>query len=495
MNQSSVPAQRIRPGNEKQVNPDGEFVLYWMIANRRTQSNYSLDRAIDWCHELNRPLVILEALRCGYRWASDRIHVFVIQGMIDNQRDCERAPVSYYPYIESSNGAGKGLLAALAARACVVVSDDFPCSFLPRMIESAARQIPVKFELVDSNGMIPVRATDRVYSRAHDFRRYLQKNIGSWLVQQPRLRPLNNLNLPLLPELPQHIVKKWPIADLAKLDGGPGALEKLPIDHSVIPTEIRGGSKGAGKQLRRFVSEAMLGRYSVDRNQPEQDVASGLSPWLHFGHISSHQIFKAVCNYRPWSVECISENATGSSRGWWGAAPEVESFLDEMITWRELGYNRCGLTDNYDQYESLPEWAQNTLADHQSDRRPYLYSLDEFAQGMTHDELWNAAQNQLAREGRIHNYLRMLWGKKILEWTESPRQALEFMIELNNKFALDGRNPNSYSGIFWVLGRYDRAWGPERPIYGKVRYMTSENTARKVKVKDYIRRYASPVGG
>jgi deoxyribodipyrimidine photo-lyase len=149
----------------------------------------------------------------------------------------------------------------------------------------------------------------------------------------------------------------------------------------------------------------------------------------------------------------------------------------------------CWQRNDYDQYESLPDWAQKKLASHERDPRDYTCSLEEFEAADTDDELWNAAQRQLVREGRIHNYLRMLWGKKILHWTPSPRDALDIMIELNNKYALDGRNPNSYSGIFWVLGRYDRAWGPERPIFGKVRYMSSENTARKLPVKGYLHEF------
>ena len=151
----------------------------------------------------------------------------------------------------------------------------------------------------------------------------------------------------------------------------------------------------------------------------------------------------------------------------------------------------CSHRNDYDRYSSLPEWAQKTLEAHLRDQRDFQYALSEFESSATHDALWNAAQTELVREGRIHNYLRMLWGKKILQWTESPRDALSIMIELNNKYALDGRNPNSYSGIFWILGRYDRAWGPERPVFGKIRYMSSKNTARKYKVADYITEYTS----
>ena len=166
-----------------------------------------------------------------------------------------------------------------------------------------------------------------------------------------------------------------------------------------------------------------------------------------------------------------------------------EAFLDELVTWRELGYNMAAHRPDYRDYASLPEWARSSLASHREDPRQYLYSVEQFEQAETHDPLWNAAQTQLREEGVIHNYLRMLWGKKILEWTKSPEEAAEVMIELNNRYALDGCDPNSYSGIYWCLGRYDRAWGPERPIFGKIRYMTSENTARKYSVRNYIKWY------
>jgi deoxyribodipyrimidine photo-lyase len=182
--------------------------------------------------------------------------------------------------------------------------------------------------------------------------------------------------------------------------------------------------------------------------------------------------------------------ANGRRAGWWAVSPAAEGFLDQLITWRELGFHFCHHRDDHDRYESLPDWVQRTLAKHAGDPREYLYSLDEFDGAGTHDPLWNAAQNQLRREGRIHNYLRMLWGKKILEWTREPREALEFMIELNNRYALDGRDPNSVTGIFWVLGRHDRPWGPERPVFGTVRYMSSANTARKVSVRRYLEQYS-----
>jgi deoxyribodipyrimidine photo-lyase len=223
----------------------------------------------------------------------------------------------------------------------------------------------------------------------------------------------------------------------------------------------------------------------------DEEATSGLSPYLHFGHISSHQVVDRVLQHQGWQKGLVSSDTSGKRSGWWGLSESAEAFLDQVITWRELGFNMCWQREDYEDYDSLPPWALKTLGDHAGDRRPFLYAKNELESAATHDPLWNAAQVQLRREGRIHNYLRMLWGKKILEWSDSPMVALEVMLELNNKYAVDGRDPNSTSGIFWVLGRYDRAWGPERPIFGKVRYMSSENTARKLKTDDYVRRYAN----
>jgi deoxyribodipyrimidine photo-lyase len=482
-----VPEIRIRTGNESSVNPDGNYVLYWMIANRRAAWNFSLDRAVEWAVELKKPLVVLEALRTGYRWASDRLHQFVIQGMFDNSHRFAKTPVFYYPYVEQKRDAGKGLLAALGEQAAVVVSDDFPCFFLPAMTAAAAQQLGVRFELVDSNGLLPMRAAPKVFSRAFDLRRFLQKELVPHLADVPQAEPLSDISLPQPKQPPVTITDRWPLAEIDKLVSDDSWLARLPIDHHVLVASDQGGTSAAEKQLKVFVNRKLSGYLA--RNEPDEDVASGLSPWLHFGHISSHQIFDAVTRADGWDPSKVADKSTGSSKGWWGTSEPVESFLDELITWRELGYNMCWQRSDYDQFDSLPDWARQTLSEHAADRRSHVYDLEEFETARTHDALWNAAQNQLVREGRMHNYLRMLWGKKILEWTAHPRDALDVMIELNNKYALDGRNPNSYSGIFWVLGRYDRAWGPERPIFGKIRYMSSENTARKLQVKNYIQKF------
>ncbi len=479
---------RCRKRNQSNVRPDGDFVLYWMTANRRTTWNYSLDRALEWSQELSKPLLILEAVRSDYRWASDRLHAFMLQGMKDNSHHLAKTDIAYYPYVEPAKNRGKGLLSALAARSCVVVTDDFPCFFLPRMVESAAAKLGVLLESVDSNGLLPLSATEKVFPTAFAFRRYLQEELPLHLPFHPSKDLPKRGSLPRLTVIPKKISDQWPLATGELLNATPSALASLEIDHSVHPVNLPGGSRAASSRLQTFLGEKLT-HYASDRNRPDRDGSSGLSPYLHFGHISSHEVFHRLAEHENWNQERLSRKRSGKRQGWWGMSEAAEAFLDQLVTWREVGYNHSSKRDDYDLYESLPTWARITLEDHEADPREYVYDLQQFSAAKTHDSLWNAAQTQLVQEGEIHNYLRMLWGKKILEWTRSPREALSVMIELNNTYALDGRNPNSYSGIFWVLGRYDRAWGPVRNVFGKIRFMSSDNTARKLRVGAYMDRY------
>lgn len=479
---------RIRACNDAPSHPEGAYVLYWMIAARRLGWNFALDRALDWCRRLGKPLVIFEPVRCGYRWASDRIHRFVLDGMAEQAAALAGAEVLYYPYVEPSRGAGKGLLAALAARAAVVVTDEFPCFFLPRMVAAAARQLPVLLEAVDSNGLLPLRAADREFTAAYHFRRFLQRTLPAHLGDRPAATPLR---APLgfgKASLSKEVRERWPPAAKALLAGG--SLAVLPIDHSVAPvSSVLGGESAGRAALDRFLDER-LGRYAEGRNDSVEEVTSGLSPYLHFGHVGAHQLFAALADREGWSPDRLGDGARGAREGWWGMSAAAERFLDEAIVWREIGFNLASRRADYDRFDSLPAWALATLGKHARDRREELYSPEEFAAGATADPLWNAAQGQLVAEGKIHNYLRMLWGKKVLQWSPSPRAAADLLIELNNRYALDGRDPSSYTGIFWCFGRYDRPWAPERPIFGTVRYMSSDSARRKYRVDAYVRRYA-----
>ncbi len=488
---AAVPELRITAANDCSVRGDGDHVLYWMIAARRAQYNFGLDRAIEHARELGKPLIVLEALRTGYRWASDRLHAFVLTGMRDNVDAFADSPVRYYPYVEPDDGAGSGLLEELAKAACVVVTDDFPCFFLPRMVAAAAEKLSCRLEKVDSNGLLPVAAPgEKVFSRAVDLRRWLQKNLAPHLDETPKARPLARLDLPQA-HVPQPILDRWPEATKALLAGDRDELAELPIDHDIAPVAgITGGAVNGRRHMRTFLDDH-LGSYDDDRNHPDKGGGSGLSPWLHFGHVSAHELFHELTKREDWSTDDLGDQRRGGRDGFWKMSAPAEAFLDEFVTWRELGFNFCARVPDYDEYGSLPDWARKTLREHGGDPRPHVYSIGEFDNAETHDPIWNAAQRQLRREGRIHNYLRMLWGKKVLHWTETPQIAAEILIELNNRYALDGRDPNSYSGIFWVLGRFDRAWGPEREVFGKVRYMASDRTKAKIRMKEYLEEFGA----
>lgn len=486
----TVPKIRITAITEHPASHSGDYVLYWMTATRRLRYNFGLQRAVEWSNELRRPLLIFDAVRINYRWACDRFHQFLIDGIQERSKLLKTSRAAHCAYIEPHTNHGSGLMETLAKHACIVVADDYPCYFHPALYRKIAAKWGCALELVDSNTIVPMRLPDRTFTVAHSYRRYMQKVIAEGMPEFPVEEPLKALKTEKLNALPNAIKKKWGCGL-----GGEGLssctdLSKLSIDHAVKPTE-QGQESEARKVLNRFL-KSRLSKYEHDRNEPEMQGSSWLSPHLHFGTMSSFEVFFEVAKAEGWAPKKLSK-PNGKMNGFWNMSVDAEAFIDQLMTWREIGFNMCVREPNFDRYESLPEWAQTTLAEHADDPRQYVYSMEEFEHARTHDELWNAAQNQLVHEGRIHNYLRMLWGKKILHWSETPQQALKTMIHLNNKYALDGRDPNSYSGIFWVLGRYDRAWGPERPIFGKIRYMTSESTRSKFSVKNYIRRYNQAV--
>ncbi len=480
----ATPASRLHLLNDRPIRPEAGWVLCWLTASRRATWNFTLDRAVEHAVQLRRPLLILEAIRLDYPWASARLHRFIVQGMQDNAAAFVGKPVRYYPWIESAPGESRGLLAALAQDACVVVTDVSPVFFLPKMIAAGAAAVPVCMEGVDSCGLLPLSAAPRAFQTAFSFRSFLQKNLPDHLIDMPRPDAFAGADLPPPPPLPPAIQQRWPAADLSR---PVEALLPDRLSRAVGAVATPGGTRAATAALHRFIGR--LPAYADDRSRPESGASSRLSPWLHTGHISPHAVFSAVAAHERWTLAKLGPTRDGSRVGFWGMSDDAESFLEELVTWRELGYTFCWRRDDFDQYSSLPGWARATLEKHAGDERPRCYSLDELERAATHDPLWNAAQRQLLREGVIHNYMRMLWGKKILEWSPSPEEALQRMIHLNNRWAIDGRDPNSWSGIFWVLGRFDRAWGPERPIYGTIRYMSSASTGRKFPVQGYLNQY------
>lgn len=478
---------RVFKRNNKEPNPDGGYILYWMQINRRFQYNFALEYAVAWANKLDKPLLILEAFSCDYPWATARTHTFMMQGMREHLDYAEQQDINFVSFTEKEPGQYERLLKQLAENASVLVTDEYPVFIMRKRNNRYSGEIGCPYFTVDSNGLIPLGLTDKDPYSAFFFRKIMQKHFVEAYTNPPEQNPLEKLKNRESIALPDSIFENLPDGKTA-LKNIPSFISGLSIDQDVKPIEWHGGRHAGLGMLGQFVKNGLM-EYGEKRNDPDEKKTSLLSPWLHFGKVSEYEIVKAVLRYQPegWDLDKISYN-NGSRGGFFNGNASIDSFLDEVITWREVGFHFAHHREDYDQFERLPDWALETLKEHRNDPREWNYSYEELAGSQTHDEIWNAAQTQLREEGIIHNYLRMLWGKKVLEWTPTPEIALEYLIDLNNTYAIDGRDPNSYSGIFWCFGRFDRAW-QERPIFGKIRYMSSDSTRKKIKLKKYLDRY------
>lgn len=485
----NINSYRVFKRNEADPNSEGKYVVYWMQSARRFQYNFGLEYAVSWSNKLDKPLLIFEAFSCTYRWATDRSHTFMMQGMKEHLDFAEENGLNYITFCEEEPGQIEKMFMKISEDASVVISDEFPILIINKSNQKYSEKVDVLYITVDSNGLIPLGLTDKDPYSAYLFRKTVQKNFVEAYTHPPKKNPLDNLEnhdeIELIPE----VAGQFPDGKKA-LQNIPSFIKKLDINHSVKLIEWQGTRKAGFGMLEQFIQNGLF-EYGEKRNDPDEQKTSHLSPWLHYGKISTFEIIRAVFEHQPedWSLDKITYN-NGSLGGFYNGNSDIAKFLDELITWREVGFHFTHHRPDYDQFESLPDWALETLNVHRDDPRKWIYSYDELAESKTHDEIWNAAQTQLREEGIIHNYLRMLWGKKIIEWTPDPETALQYLIDLNNTYAVDGRDPNSYSGIFWCFGRFDRAW-QERPVFGKLRYMTSDSTRKKIKLSQYLDKYGS----
>jgi deoxyribodipyrimidine photo-lyase len=487
-----VPAERIRAVNQAPRRPERPLVIHWMHAHRRVRWNHALDRAVELARALGCPLQIVETIACDEPWASDRHHAFLLRGMAENRRRLAGGPIAYHPLVEREPGQVAAFLRALAPRAAAMVTDDFPGE-PAEAVDRLGPDLDVRLEAVDAATVFPFRLSGREFLTAYLFRRQLQRHLPPWLARRPTAEPLSRLRLPPAPPLPRALARRWPAAQARQLAAPAKLLATLPIDHHVGPTG-QGGSAAAEARLAAFL-DGPLDRYLEDRDQPDLDGTSGLSPWLHHGHLAAEEVAAAVLDREGWTPGRLADTTRGARAGWWGLSPAAEAFLDQLITWRELGFGWAAFRPDHRQLSSLPAWALATLRRHASDPRQPRYTRRRLEAAETHDPLWNAAQRQLLEAGTIHNRLRMLWGKKVLEWSRDAEEALGTLFALNDRWALDGRDPNSASGLLWCLGRHDRAWGPERPIFGTVRYMSSDSAARKHRLRGYLSRFGPRQSG
>lgn len=448
--------ERVQLLNDKPENKKARYVLYWMQMFKRTTHNHALKFAIEKANELDLPLVVYEGLKFYYPWASDRIHTFILEGVEEKRAAFEKLGITYVFYLQKDKKSPKQTVKKIAQDAASLVTDDFPCFIIPdhnrRIVEKA--KIPVY--AVDSNGIIPMSRFEKEEYGAYTIRPKIKKILDEYLVPFKETR-IKNKRANVKVDCPD---TKVTAKNIAKL------VAECDIDHAVKPSPVyHGGTKNGRKRLKHFV-EKILPDYDESRNKPEIDGSSRLSAYLHFGFLSPLEIAFAVKD----------ANAPKQSK---------EAFLEELIVRRELSYNFTKFNKDYDSLKALPNWAQETMREHVKDDRPEIFSLEELENCETYDELWNAAQREMNLTGEVHNYVRMLWGKLVIGWSKNYEEAFAVLEHLNNKYCLDGRNPNSYAGILWCFGKHDRPW-MEREIFGKMRYMTSGSTGKKFDSKKYI---------
>lgn len=487
---------RVRPLNAHKPDLGGDYVLYWMQAYRRLSHNHSLDHAIHWSNQLQKPLVVYEGLGMKYAWASVRTHTFMLEGMRDTAAAAKKLGINYWNFVETPDKPARGLLKKLAKKACVVVTDDYPAFVVPMQSAGLAGSIDRLMLTVDGNSVVPLKLLGAAVSAAAHLRPRLHKLFPEAWPHQAGEKPEFDAVAKTAVVCPFDC---WDTkADI------PAFVATLPIDQTV-PAAVETGGTVAGRDMLATFIQTKLKNYGEGRNQPDDPdrcPQSRLSAYLRHGHLSIQEVVAAaLTSLGTWTLQSINPKLKNKRDGYYHPDGNISSFLDEAITWRDVGYhwwyqrNLAGTAFTpvadwphpqfCDLASSIPAWAMASLTKHATDPRPIQYTLEQLEAGQTHDAVWNASMRQMVATGRMHNYLRMLWGKKVLEWTPDPETAYRFLEHLNNKYFTDGRDPNSYTGILWCFGLFDRPWPPERKIFGSIRYMSSDNTAKKYKLKDY----------
>lgn len=448
-------SERVQLLNEREPNPEGRYVLYWMQMFKRVSQNHALEIAIRKANKFKVPLVVYEGLKYYYPWANDRIHSFILEGVEEKRREFAKRGIKYVFFLQMDENSAKQTVAALARDACLIVTDDYPCFIIPRHNAVIAERAEIPVYAVDSCGVIPMSRFEKEEYAAYTIRPKIKRMLGDYL------KPLDESEVETRANGLEVNCPKTIVDDIPKL------VAECAIDHSVPPSGVyKGGSAAGRERLAKFVGE-ILSDYGAARNKPDRDGSSRLSSYLHFGFLS------------PVEVALAAKNSDAADES-------KEAFLEELIVRRELSFNMTRLNPDYDSLKCLPEWVHQTMRKHADDPREKIYTLEQLENAETDDPLWNAAQMELVKTGEIHNYVRMLWGKNVIGWSRSYEDAFETLVHLNNKYALDGRDPNSYAGILWCFGKHDRPW-MERPVFGTIRYMTSNSTGKKFDSKAYIR--------
>ncbi|HEU5116557.1 MAG TPA: deoxyribodipyrimidine photo-lyase [Isosphaeraceae bacterium] len=446
------PYPRVRIGREGAPINDGRCIVYWMQRAQRGQDNAALNLAIALGNVLKKPVLAVFGLTADYLGAQRRHYRFLVDALPEIHLDLQARGVEFVVRLGSPEEVVRQVVETV--RPAALIGDEnplrAPSEWRARVVESV--QVPVRF--VDADVVVPSSLFPRQEYAARTLRPKIHR------VLEEYLKPIPNVKAQVA----------WPGRE--KPEGEPlepeELLSRLGVQGVAEVSEYRGGPKEAHRRLKRFLKER-LPNYATERNEPTPYQTSELSAHLHFGHIS------------PLSIALAVRDADAPQES-------INAYLEELIVRRELAINFVARNDRYDELSGCPEWALKTLAKHSEDRRPVIYSAKQLEAGETGDPLWNAAQKEMVLTGRMHNYLRMYWAKKILHWTPDAETAFSIALDLNDRYEMDGRDPNGYTGVAWAIGGvHDRPW-PERPIFGTVRYMSYDSTRRKFDSAAYIRR-------
>ncbi|MFO7905517.1 MAG: deoxyribodipyrimidine photo-lyase [Planctomycetota bacterium] len=427
-----------------------KYVLYWMQQSQRADLNHALEYAIGRANEIKQPLLVVFGLMDDYPEANERHYRFMLAGLQETQRELKERGIRMAIQVGSPDE-----VALQAARdASLVVCDRGYLRHQKGWRKHVAMAVDCEMVQVESDVVVPVETvSDHAEFAARTIRPKIHRLWNKFLVPLKREE--------LKKDSRDIAYTSETLTDIDRL------VRDLRLDRGVAPVHrwFRGGSGEAKRTLRSFCRD-LYHDYARNRNQPQTENVSHMSKYLHFGQIS------------PIEVALAARDAPGEKEN-------EEDFLEELIVRRELAQNFVHFTANYDRFQCLPRWAKESLREHKADHRNPVYSRADLEAAETDDAYWNAAMREMTRTGYMHNYMRMYWGKKILEWSRSPEYAFKTVLSLNNKYFLDGRDPNSFASVAWVFGLHDRAFA-ERPIYGKVRYMSADGLKRKCDIEGYV---------
>jgi deoxyribodipyrimidine photo-lyase len=452
---------RRRDANQLDTRATGDYVLYWMQSTHRFEDNWALRYAVLQADALGKPLLIHQGLDPTYEHANDRIHTVILENAKALHRRAGKLGLRYQFVLRRRRDDDRRVVDRLAARAAIVVTDLFPTAGIAERTARFAERCPVRVVEVESHCIVPYGNFVKEEYAARTIRPKIAK------VLDHALEPVEDRGPRA--KFPESL---WDSLDVPRVDFSDfdvaAAVASCEIDHAVPPVPFASGLDGARKRLAAFCKDG-IADYAERRNEPKDtNGSSRLSPYLHFGQISAAEVARTV-------------RETGQKAS-------VQKFEDELVTWRELAFNFCVRNPNFGKLKGLPDWAHRSMEKHTDDVREHVYSLQQLERAETYDELWNAAQREMVRTGHMHNVTRMLWGKSVLLWTARYKHALEYLIHLNNKYALDGRDPSSYGGIQWCFGKFDRPWF-DKPVFGVIRPMSLARAREKFDAEAYIRMF------